>query len=105
MTWCSCFNGLPGALRIRSHYTQPCNVLYKCLCRTGTFGCHIYHHLCGLVLVRAPGYRSKGPRFDSRRYHIFLKVVGPEQGPLSLVRITKELLGRKCSGSGLENRV
>jgi hypothetical protein len=26
--------------------------------------------LCGLV-VRVPGYRSRGPGFDSRRYHIF----------------------------------
>jgi hypothetical protein len=30
--------------------------------------------------------------------------VGLERGPLSLVRITEELLGRKSSGSGLENR-
>jgi hypothetical protein len=26
--------------------------------------------LCSLV-VRVPGYRSRGPRFDSRRYQIF----------------------------------
>jgi hypothetical protein len=26
--------------------------------------------LCSLV-VRVPGYRSRGPEFDSRRYHIF----------------------------------
>jgi hypothetical protein len=26
--------------------------------------------LCGLV-VRVPGYRSSGPGFDFRRYHIF----------------------------------
>jgi hypothetical protein len=26
--------------------------------------------LCGLV-VRVPGYRSRGPVFDSRRYQIF----------------------------------
>jgi hypothetical protein len=30
--------------------------------------------------------------------------VGPERGPLSLVSTTEELLGRKSSGSGLENR-
>jgi hypothetical protein len=30
--------------------------------------------------------------------------VGLEEGPLSLVRITEELLEWKCSGSGLENR-
>jgi hypothetical protein len=32
------------------------------------------------------------------------KVMGLERGPLSLVSTTEELLGRKCSGSGLENR-
>jgi hypothetical protein len=30
--------------------------------------------------------------------------VGLERGPLSLVGTTEELLGRKSSGSGLENR-
>jgi hypothetical protein len=30
--------------------------------------------------------------------------VGLERGPLSLVSTTDELLGRKSSGSGLENR-
>jgi hypothetical protein len=30
--------------------------------------------------------------------------VGLERGPLSLVSTTEELLGRKRSGSGLENR-
>jgi hypothetical protein len=60
--------------------------------------------LCGLV-VRVPGYRSRGPRFDSRRHQIFWEVVGLEQGPLSLMRITEELLKWKSSGSGLENRI
>jgi hypothetical protein len=59
--------------------------------------------LCGLV-VRVPGYRSRDPGFDSRSYQIFLKIVGPERGPPSLVSTTEELLGRKSSGSGLENR-
>jgi hypothetical protein len=49
--------------------------------------------LCGLV-VRVPGYRSRGSRFDSRRYQIFWEVVGVEGSPLSLVRITEELLER-----------
>jgi hypothetical protein len=60
--------------------------------------------LCGLV-VRVPGYRSWGLGFDSRRYQIFLRVVGLEWGPLSLVRITEELLEWKSSGSGKENRI
>jgi hypothetical protein len=59
--------------------------------------------LCGLV-VRVPGYRSRGPGFDSRRYQFFGEVVGLERGPLSLVRITEGLLEWKSSGFGLENR-
>jgi hypothetical protein len=55
--------------------------------------------LCGLV-VRVPGYRSRGPGFDSRRYPIFWEVVGLEWGPLSLLSTTEELLGR----NGVENR-
>jgi hypothetical protein len=47
--------------------------------------------LCGLV-VRVPGYRSRGPAFDSRRYQIFWEVVGLERGLLSLMRIIEELL-------------
>jgi hypothetical protein len=59
--------------------------------------------LCGLVF-RVPGYKSRGPGFDSWRYQIFWDVVGLERGPLSLVRIIEELLEWKSSGSGLENR-
>jgi hypothetical protein len=62
-----------------------------------------YDYLCGLV-VRVPGYRFRGPRFDSRRYQIFSEVVGIEQGPFSLVSTVEELLGRNSSGSGLESR-
>jgi hypothetical protein len=59
--------------------------------------------LCGLV-VRVPGYRSRGPGFDSRCYQIFWEVVGLEWGPLRLVSTIEELLGRNSSGSSLENR-
>jgi hypothetical protein len=41
-----------------------------------------YSLLCyarGLV-VRVPGYISRGPGFDSRGYQIFLEVVSLEQG-------------------------
>jgi hypothetical protein len=41
--------------------------------------------------------------FDSRRYQIFWELVDMERGPLSIVS-TNEVLGRKVSGSGLENR-
>ena len=47
--------------------------------------------LYGLV-VRVSGYRYRGLGFDSRRYQIFLLVVGLERGPLSLVRSIEELL-------------
>jgi hypothetical protein len=56
-------------------------------------------------VVRVPGYRSRGPGFDSRRNQIFWEVVGLERGPLNLVRITEELLEWKSSGSGQENRI
>jgi hypothetical protein len=53
-------------------------------------------------VVRGPGYRSRGAGFDSQRCKIFYVAVGLERGPLSLVRITEELLDRKSSGFGLE---
>jgi hypothetical protein len=59
--------------------------------------------LCILVL-RVPGYRSRGPGFDSLHYQILWEVVGLERGPLSLVSAIEELLERKRSGAGLENR-
>jgi hypothetical protein len=59
--------------------------------------------LCGLM-VWVTGYRSRGPEFDSRLYQIFWEVVGLKRGPLRLVNTTEELLVRKGSSSGLENR-
>jgi hypothetical protein len=61
---------------------------------TRSFGCALRRavsadRLCGLV-VRVPGYRSRGPGFDSRRY---------------LLSTTEELLERKISGSGIENEI
>jgi hypothetical protein len=54
-------------------------------------------------VVRVSGCRSGGPGFDSRALQE-KKVVGLEQGPLSLVSTTEELLGRKSNDSGLEIR-
>jgi hypothetical protein len=59
--------------------------------------------LCDLV-VRVPGYRSRGPGFDSWHYQIFWEVVSLERGPLNLVSTIEEQLGGNGSGSGLENR-
>jgi hypothetical protein len=42
--------------------------------------------------------------FDSRRYQILWEVVGLGRGPLSLVSTIEELLERKSSVFGLENR-
>jgi hypothetical protein len=59
----------------------------------------VYDRLCGLV-IRVPGYKSRGSGFDSQGYKIFWEVVGLERGPLNLERITEELLEWKSSGSG-----
>jgi hypothetical protein len=56
------------------------------------------------LVVRDPGYRSRGPGFYSRRYQIFWEVVGLEHGPLSLVSTIEELRERKSNGFGLESR-
>jgi hypothetical protein len=64
------------------------------------FFVYLFDHLYALV-VRVPGYRSRGPEFDSRRYQIFREMVGLGLGPLSLVSTTEELLGRKISDFGL----
>jgi hypothetical protein len=71
-------------------------------CSSSSFP-HSIYRLCGLV-VRVSGYRSRGPEFDSRPYQIFWKVGGLERGALSLVITTEELLEKRSSGSGLENR-
>jgi hypothetical protein len=64
---------------------------------------HRLDSLCGLV-VRVPGYRSRGPGFDSQRWQIFWEVIGLESSPLSLQSTPEELLGGNSSGSGLRNR-
>jgi hypothetical protein len=58
--------------------------------------CFRIDRLCGLV-VGVPCYRSRCPGFDSRHYQIFWDVVGLERGPLSLVSIIEELLGRNVA--------
>jgi hypothetical protein len=63
---------------------------------------NILELLYGLV-VRLPGYKSRGPVLDSLVYQIFWVVVGLERGPLSLVRIMEDLC-QGNRGTGLENR-
>jgi hypothetical protein len=58
----------------------------------------ITDRLCGLM-VRVPGYRSRDPGFDSRRYKVFWEIVGLEWGSPNLVRITEKLHEWKSSGS------
>jgi hypothetical protein len=55
-------------------------------------------------VVTVPGYRTRCPGFDSRRYQIFWEVMGLERGPLSLVSTIEKLLRKNSSGSGLENQ-
>jgi hypothetical protein len=52
------------------------------------------NRLCGLV-VTVPGYRSRGPEFDSRKYQIFCVVMGLGWVPLTLVSIHEELIEKK----------
>jgi hypothetical protein len=59
--------------------------------------------LCGLV-IRVPGYRFRGPGSIPGVTNFSEIVVGLERGPLNLVSTIEELLERKSSGSGLENR-
>jgi hypothetical protein len=51
-------------------------------------------NLC-LIVVKVPGYRPRGPGFDSRLYKILCVVVGLEQDPLRLVRINEGYLQEK----------
>jgi hypothetical protein len=71
--------------------TQMISVSVKCYRHKRVCLCSDIDRLCGLV-IKIPGYRSRGSGFDSRRYHIFREVVGLEWGPPSLVRIIDELL-------------
>jgi hypothetical protein len=48
--------------------------------------------------------QNQRSRFDFRRYQIFWEAMCLERSPLSLVSTNEELLGRKSSDSGLENR-
>jgi hypothetical protein len=59
--------------------------------------------LCGLV-VRVPGYRSRGSEFNYQRYQIFSVVVGLKRDELSLVRINEELCEIKIYKTEINGR-
>jgi hypothetical protein len=79
-------------------------------CSWNSCQCEIGRLLQGTVIVSLHGMHLvvlhnsvsivKDPGFDSRRYQIFWEVVGLEQVPLSLVRITEELREWKSRGFG-----
>jgi hypothetical protein len=52
--------------------------------------------LFGLV-VRVPGYRFRGPGFDSRCYQIFWELLSLERGTLRFLSTIEELFGRNSS--------
>jgi hypothetical protein len=54
-------------------------------------GLHEFDRLSGLEFT-VPGFSPRGPGFDSWIYQFFGVVMGMERGPLSLVRIFKEVL-------------
>jgi hypothetical protein len=63
-----------------------------------------HHHTLAVLLLRKHIFYPVCQRPNSRRYQIFWEAVGLERGPLSLLSTTEELLGKKSSGSGIENR-
>jgi hypothetical protein len=88
---------------VRTDHTTAEQKYSSCSISVSHFQTIVDFNLClrGLVAI-VPGYRSRGPGFDSRRYQIFWEVVVLERDPLSPVSIIEELLGRKSSGFDLE---
>jgi hypothetical protein len=99
------------------HHTQ-CMKTKDILSISGGITCEYSTHtfqdeyMCICKIMRPPLWSSsqcswlqiQRSRFDSRRNQIFWEIVVLERGPLSLVRITEELLEWKSGGFGLENR-
>jgi hypothetical protein len=57
-----------------------------------------------VLVVRVPRYRTRGSGSILGATRFFWEVVGLERGSLSFLSTIEELLERKISGSGLENR-
>jgi hypothetical protein len=79
-------------------------VLYPYPSHTVFWECTLSHWPPLWSSVQSSWLQIQRSGFDSRRYQIFWELVVLERGPLSLMRKTEELLGRKSSGSGLESR-
>jgi hypothetical protein len=79
--------------------SKPIAELWKYEPRKAYLGCRVDRLCCQISWLQI---QRSG--FYFRRYQIFWGVVGLERSPLSLVSIIEELLGRKSSGSGLENK-
>jgi hypothetical protein len=54
--------------------------------------------LNGGSVARIPGYRPRGPRFNSYHYKIFREAVYLERGQFNLVWVIEELLEWKSRG-------
>jgi hypothetical protein len=93
--WLGTGEGIPPLPTLNSIFVEFKFYLYVCVCRPGP-PLWSSDQSTWLQLQRS--------RFDSRRYQIFGEAMGLERGPLNLVSATEELLGRKSSCSGLENR-
>jgi hypothetical protein len=56
--------------KVRRRQTRFCAVSRSNRGQSLLAALYVLERLCGLV-VRVPGYRTRGPGFDFRRYHIF----------------------------------
>jgi hypothetical protein len=65
------------AININTFYISPLFVR-KFLSQRIVYAVVFNDRLCGIV-VRFPGYRSRGSGLDSRRYQIFWEVLGLER--------------------------
>jgi hypothetical protein len=80
---------------LRRNFLDALNVWYGALFFTNGTTTTIF---VVMSIPQVPGCSPRGPGFDSRRYQIFWELMGLERGPLSLARMTEELLEWKSGG-------
>jgi hypothetical protein len=89
----------------QSSWLQNGDVLYFLWCANWIYICYVEESRLRLWSSDLSSWlHIERSGFDSRRHQIFWDVVGLEWVSLSLLSTIEELLGRKSSGSGLENR-